>query len=82
MNEAIQRYLDRNKLLEDIEIMNAAYEASIVSAAKLEASMRTALDMSYQVSDDWQRAMDMAYYRAFRAAMSRGIKGTMNKPLH
>jgi glycosyltransferase involved in cell wall biosynthesis len=82
MDETIQRYLNRNKLLEDIEIMNAAYEASIHSAAKLEASMRTALEMSYQVSDEWQRAMEMAYYRAFRAAMSRGIKGAMSKPLH
>jgi hypothetical protein len=82
MDETIQRYLDRNKLLEDIEIMNAAYEASIHSAVKLEASMRTALEMSYQVSDEWQRAMEMAYYRAFRAAMSRGIKGAMSKPLH
>jgi len=82
MDETIKRYLNRNKLLEDVEIMNAAYDASILSAAKLEASIRTALDMSYQVSDDWQRAMDMAYYRAFRAAMSRGIKGAMNKPLH
>jgi glycosyltransferase involved in cell wall biosynthesis len=84
MDETIKRYLNRNKLLEDVEIMNAAYDASILSAAKLEASIRTALDMSYQVSDDWQRAMEMAYYRAFRAAMSRGIKSAMNtrrKPL-
>jgi glycosyltransferase involved in cell wall biosynthesis len=84
MDETIKRYLNRNKLLEDVEIMNAAYDASILSAAKLEASIRTALDMSYQVSDEWQRAMEMAYYRAFRAAMSRGIKSAMNtrrKPL-
>jgi hypothetical protein len=52
MDETIQRYLDRSKLLEDIEIMNTAQEATILSAAKSEASLSTDFSVFYYVSGD------------------------------
>ena len=80
MDGEIERYLNCNNLLENLEILDPAYESSILSATKLEASIRAAITMSYEVPDDWQRAMESAYYRAFRAAMSRGFKTAMKTP--
>jgi hypothetical protein len=80
MDREIEQYLNCNNLLKDLDILDPAYETSILSAAKLEASIRTALTMSYEVPSDWQRAMDLAYYRASRAAMSRGVKTAMRSP--
>jgi hypothetical protein len=80
MDREIEHYLDCNNLLKDLEILDPAYEASILSATKLEASIRTAITMSYEVPSDWQRAMELAYYRASRAAMSRGLKTAMKTP--
>ena len=80
MDREIERYLDCNNLLKDLEILDPAYEASILSATKLEASIRTAITMSYEIPSDWQRALELAYYRASRAAMSRGVKTAMQTP--
>ena len=77
MDGEIERYLDCNNLLKDLDILDPAYEASILSAAKLDSSIRTAITMSYEIPTDWQKAMELAYYRAFRAAMSRGVKNAM-----
>ena len=80
MDQEIERYLDSNNLLNDIEILDPAFEASVLSAAKLDDSIRTAMTMSYEVPTDWQKAIKLAYYRAFRAAMSKGIKTAMKTP--
>ena len=77
MDIDIERYLDRNKLLTDLEVLDAAYEASILSAAKLDTTIRTAVDMCYEVPINWQKVTELAYYRAFRAATCRGIKTAM-----
>jgi len=80
MDREIERYLDSNNLLKDLEVLDAAYEASILSTTKLEASVRNAITMSYEVPSDWQRALELAYYRAARSAMSRGVKTAMKTP--
>lgn len=77
MDATIERYLDCNNLLKDLEILDPAYEASILSVNKLESSLRHAITMSYEVPGEWQKALELAYYRAFRAAMSRGMKTAM-----
>jgi glycosyltransferase involved in cell wall biosynthesis len=81
MDGEIKSYLDCNRLLKDLDTLDPAYEASTLSATKLETLIRNAIAMSYEIPADWQKAMELAYYRAFRAAMSRGVKTAMKTPL-
>jgi len=73
MDTTIKNYLECNNLLRDLEILGPSYELASASATKLEAAVRNAIALDFSVPSEWTKALELAYYRAFRAAISKGI---------
>ena len=73
MDNTIKNYLECNNLLRDLEILGPSYELASLSATKLEAAVHSAKALDFSLPSDWTKALELAYHRAFRAAISKGM---------